>query len=56
MFGDKAYSSAAWTQHARGLFKGTYLEPWQLASNDIMSLVRTGAEWPFGIMNQKFKF
>ena len=52
MFGDKAYI-AAWT-HARGLFKGTHLEPWQLASNDIMSLVRTGAdEWPFGIMKSK---
>ena len=51
MFGDKAYI-AAWT-HARRLFKGTHLEPWQLASNDIMSLVRTGAEWPFGIMKSK---
>lgn len=54
MFGDKAYS-AAWT-HARGLFKGSHLEAWQVESNDIMSPVRTGAEWPFGLMNQKCKF
>ena len=50
MFGDTAFS-AAWT-HARGLFKGANLEHWQVLSNNIMSPVRTGAEWPFGLMNQ----
>jgi len=54
MYGDKAYS-AAWT-HARGLYKGANLEAWQEESNNIMTRVRTGAEWPFGILNQKCKF
>ena len=53
MFGDKAYT--AWT-HARGLFKGNHLQGWQITSNDTMSPVRTGAEWPFGILHSKCKF
>ena len=54
MYGDKAYS-AAWT-HARGLHKGANLQEWQIESNNTMSPVRTGAEWPFGTLNQKCKF
>ena len=53
MFGDKAYM--AWS-HARGLFKGNFLEDWQILSNNTMSPVRTGAEWPFGILHTKCKF
>ena len=53
MYGDKAYT--AWT-HARGLHKGVALEDWQTASNNTMSPVRTGAEWPFGNLNTKCKF
>ena len=53
MYGDKAYT--AWT-HARGLYKGAALEDWQNASNNAMSPVRTGAEWPFGNLNTKCKF
>ena len=52
--GDKAYS-AAWS-HARGLYKGVNLEEWRIESNNTMSPVRTGAEWPFGTLNQKCKF
>ena len=54
MYGDKAYS-AAWS-HARGLYKGANLEEWRIESNNTMSPVRTGAEWPFGTLNQKCKF
>ena len=54
MYGDKAYI-AAWT-HARGLHKGANLQEWQIESNNTMSPVRTGAEWPFGTLNQKCKF
>jgi hypothetical protein len=25
-----------------------FLEDWQQESNDVISLIRTGAEWPFG--------
>lgn len=53
MFGDKAYT--AWT-HTRGLFKGNHLEDWQVESNNIMSPIRTGAEWPFGTLNTMCKF
>ena len=53
MFGDKAYT--AWS-HTRGLFKGNFLEDWQVESNNTMSPVRTGAEWPFGILRSKCKF
>ena len=54
MYGDKAYSAAC--THARGLYKGASLQEWQIESNNTMSPVRTGAEWPFGTLNQKCKF
>ena len=36
--------------------KGAELQERQIESNNIMNPVRTGAEWPFGTLNQKCKF
>jgi len=53
LYGDKAYT--AWT-HCRGLYAGTNLLPWQQESNNTMSVIRTGAEWPFAKLTRECKF